>query len=381
MTLIPRFVRFCRFGTRHAACPPHACLILFQMKSLTILLTLAGLAGLTAAIAWTGFDSVLHAVSNIGFGGFLLTLAFQLIVNCVLGAAWHTAFPEISFRHLLGARMIRDAAGTCLPFSQVGGMVIGTRATCLRAVPGKSNGVGLTEATCANIVDITTEVMGQIAFILLAVTFLIAQTGSSSPLVRPVLIGAILLIFGIAGFVWTQRRSGKFISSAVRFLGRHIAGQWQNGATDNAEQVNEYMERAWSRTGRIAAGAAIHLIGWIGSAGVLWLTYKLLHADLGFAGAIAIEGVACGVMSASFLVPAGLGVQEGAYMTLGAAFGIDPTISLGISLLRRARELSIGIPVLAIWQISEMYLLKQNNKSLEPAETTLPSPSGDQHVG
>lgn len=92
------------------------------MKKLTVFLTFLGLVVVTAAMAWSGFDSVLRAVMRIGLGGFLLMVCCQLAVDGVLGMAWHAAFPEIGYVRLLLARMVRDAAATCLPFSQVGGL-------------------------------------------------------------------------------------------------------------------------------------------------------------------------------------------------------------------------------------------------------------------
>ena len=55
-------------------------------------------------------------------------------------------------------------------------------------------------------------------------------------------------------------------------------------------------------------------------------------------------------------------MQEGSYMTLGHAFGLDPSLCLALSLLRRGREIGIGIPVLLLWQLNEMRTLKKSNR-------------------
>ena len=99
------------------------------LKKLTILLTLLGLCAITAAMAWSGFGSVVAAVSRIGVAGFLLTILAQLAVNAVLGCAWHAAFPSMGYRHLLSARMVRDAAPTRRPFSKLGVSGLGLRAS------------------------------------------------------------------------------------------------------------------------------------------------------------------------------------------------------------------------------------------------------------
>ncbi|NHO32564.1 lysylphosphatidylglycerol synthase domain-containing protein [Acetobacter fallax] len=345
------------------------------MKKLTILLTLLGLAVITAATAWSGFGSVADAVMRIGAGGFIITVLAQVGVDLVLGAAWHAAFPAMSFLHLFKARLVRDSAATCLPFSQLGGIVLGIRATCRHhGVHGNDEGpVEWPEAACANVVDITTEVLGQIVFILLSVTLLAIGAGSN-PLVKPVIIGALLLAIGIAGFIWTQQRGGTAVKRTVRFLGQHIAGQWQATMLDGASTLQTLMDDAWSHPGRISASAAIHFAGWVSSAGLLWLTVLLLGSHLSFLDAIAIEGVTCGLLSASFLVPAGLGVLEGAYMALAHSFGLPSSVGLALALLRRGREFSIGIPVLLLWQASEMRSLRARTNAASDAVTDQPNP-------
>ncbi|ATJ89589.1 hypothetical protein HK16_14925 [Acetobacter senegalensis] len=325
------------------------------MKKLTIFLTLLGLLAITAAMAWSGFGSVVHAVMRIGLGGFLLMVCCQLAVDGVLGLAWHAAFPEIGYLRLLGARMVRDAAATCLPFSQLGGIVIGIRATCSgHGLHGReARQVDLPEAACANLVDITTEVMGQVAFVLLGVAFLVAHQ-RNSPFVMPVIIGAVFLIVGTAGFIWTQRHGGSIFRRFGGMFTRSLASQWHDSVLNGADDLQERMEAVWGRPGRICASAAYHLVGWLGSAAMLWMTAGFLGASLSFPNAVAVEGVTCAIMSLGFLVPGSLGVQEGAYMALGHAFGIDSSVSLGLSLLRRGRELAIGIPVLLLWQFMEV---------------------------
>ena len=58
-------------------------------------------------------------------------------------------------------------------------------------------------------------------------------------------------------------------------------------------------------------------------------------------------------MRAASIIAALAGVQEGAYILIGAAFGLTPEMALALSLLKRARDLTIGLPVLGIWQIRE----------------------------
>jgi len=52
-----------------------------------------------------------------------------------------------------------------------------------------------------------------------------------------------------------------------------------------------------------------------------------------------------------------VGVQEGAYVLIGASFGLTPEMALAISLIKRARDLVIGLPALGVWQAVEGGLL------------------------
>jgi uncharacterized membrane protein YbhN (UPF0104 family) len=68
---------------------------------------------------------------------------------------------------------------------------------------------------------------------------------------------------------------------------------------------------------------------------------------------MAIESLLFAIRNAAFMVPSGLGVQEGAYALLGPLFGLPPEAALALSLLKRARDVAIGVPVLLSWQILE----------------------------
>ena len=50
--------------------------------------------------------------------------------------------------------------------------------------------------------------------------------------------------------------------------------------------------------------------------------------------------------------------QEAGYAGLGAIFGVAPELSLAVSLVRRGRDLAVGVPVLLIWQFFEMRQLR-----------------------
>ncbi|MCQ8278042.1 lysylphosphatidylglycerol synthase domain-containing protein [Acetobacteraceae bacterium KSS8] len=329
------------------------------MKTVSILLAVLGVALLTFLAGWFGAGAVLKAVLSVGAGGLAALVLAQLATDLVLGAAWTVACPGIGFRRLIAARIVREAATTCLPFSQVGAILIAIRATCFPA-RRRRRAVLWPEASAANVVDITVEVLGQILFVMLGLLFLLDRRPDSS-FAGPVALGMGLMLLAMAAFIVAQRSASGVLRRLLSALGRHVAGQWRDAMRDGIDALQDRLNRFYARPGRLVVAALIHFAAWTASAGSVWLGYRLLGSPIGFGEALAVEGVASGVLSVSFLVPAALGVQEAAYVALGSLFGVEPAVSLGLSLLRRGRDLLIGIPALLCWQLLEIVRLRRHD--------------------
>lgn len=332
------------------------------LKKLTLILFILGLGLITAIAAWLGFGSVAKAFFSIGIGGFSLLILWQLGVDLVLGLAWQAVYPPLGFIRLTLSRLVREAAISCLPFSVVGGLLISIRATSSLSgtLPHKTP-ISWAEAASANIIDITTEVMGLAFYVLLGLLCLFVFHPSSD-LEKPALIGAGLLVVGTIGFVWTQKNSSAVLSRFAKFLGKFIAGSWKNTVVNGVDSFQTYLDYTWDKPSWVGKSAFLHAIGWIANTGSTWLAFRFLGVPLSFTDAMVIEALTCAITSATFIVPGNLGVQEAAYITMGAVYGINPDLSFSVSLLRRARDMTIGFPVLLIWQGFELSSLKRKKK-------------------
>ncbi|HLI21128.1 MAG TPA: lysylphosphatidylglycerol synthase domain-containing protein, partial [Stellaceae bacterium] len=113
------------------------------------------------------------------------------------------------------------------------------------------------------------------------------------------------------------------------------------------------IDAVYAHRGRLAAGFLLHFAGWIASAVETWIALHLMGVDLGIAAVITIESLLYAIRSVAFAVPNAVGVQEGAYVMLGAVFGLPPDMALALSLLKRGRDITIGVPVLLAWQALE----------------------------
>jgi uncharacterized membrane protein YbhN (UPF0104 family) len=72
-------------------------------------------------------------------------------------------------------------------------------------------------------------------------------------------------------------------------------------------------------------------------------------------------------------MPMGLGVIEGGYVVVGGLFGLSPEFALALSLIKRVRDITIGLPALAIWQAMEGRRLLASPASPKPDPTGTPS--------
>jgi len=103
----------------------------------------------------------------------------------------------------------------------------------------------------------------------------------------------------------------------------------------------------------LAASAALHLLAWIGSGGGTFIAFRLVGGQVSLADALALEALLCTLRSVAAFVPAALGVQEAGYAMLAPLFGLPAEMGLAVSLLKRAREIVIGVPSLVYWQMVE----------------------------
>src|SRR4029077_15772323 len=107
----------------------------------------------------------------------------------------------------------------------------------------------------------------------------------------------------------------------------------------------------------LLAASVWHLAGWLAQVGETWLVVSLLGHPVSWAGALAIESLAAGARGAAFVVPGGIGVQEGALVAVSAAFGVPVPTALALGIIKRGRELLVGAPALVAWGVAERHTI------------------------
>ncbi|HEX3754579.1 MAG TPA: lysylphosphatidylglycerol synthase domain-containing protein [Rhizomicrobium sp.] len=309
-------------------------------------IVVALVAGLVAAVylLWAiGFGAVFASVARIGVGGLALLCCYYLVVFGILAAAWIFLLPSAERRALSDyylARLVRDSIAEISPFSPVGGMVAAARLMVLK-------GMGAAWAAASVAADATTEAMAQVAFLAfgLAVGFAqFRQLPASGPLTEAMVAVLLLAVPGIALLIFLQKRGARFAEKiAARFF-----PEMQRGVSFRAA-----IETLYDSPSRLAISAALHLAGWVGAGGATWIAFRLAGGHIGLVPAIALEALLCTIRSIAAFVPAAIGVQEAGYAMLAPLFGLPAEMGLAVSLIKRAREIALGVPALLYWQSIE----------------------------
>jgi putative membrane protein len=190
------------------------------------------------------------------------------------------------------------------------------------------------------------ELVSQIVFTLFGLSlFLIVYPGKG--IGTSLLVGLSISAATVAGFILAQRKG---LFDLLERLPERLDLKWAWKALPEAESVQAGIHKIYCHYRRISIGAGWHLAGWVLGASEAWVGLWFMGHALPWSDALILESLAFALRTAAFVVPARLGVQEGGYVVLGALFGLSPEVALGLSLLKRAREISTGVPCLIIWQ-------------------------------
>jgi putative membrane protein len=311
------------------------------VKRGVIVAVVLGLAAVMAVVAFVGFAAVARAFLTLGWRSLATLVVCSAAPVTLLGTAWWTLDKPWRPRRWpvhVWARMVRDAGGELLPFSQLGGVVMGARAAVLQ-------GLAPAWASASMVVDVTTELIAQLGFTCLGIALLAARLDTGSmrhSLVAAALAGLAVTAAGAVGLIAFQRRGfGVVMALARRFLPAAAVGAAETGEIIGA------IHRRWAR---LVAATLIHLGAWVASGLSVWLALRAGGVDIGPLAILGLESLVLGLRSATVVAPMGIGVQEAGYAFLGPLFGLGPEVAVALSLLKRARDAAVGIPILFLWQ-------------------------------
>lgn len=314
---------------------------------MTRLAPLLALAGLVLAVVLIARDNVPGIIDLLLLAGpgLVLAGAFHLLPMVLNARAWQHLLPaanRASLARLTFATWLRESVNGLLPVARIGGEIVAYRVLRRAAVQP-------TDAAVSLVADVTLSALSQAGFALFGLGLLI-MLDITSMVTAQALIGVILLILLGAVFIVAQRAGA--LSAIMFTLDRLAAGRLRS-MVHEAHRIESATRVLYARHRAVLACLGWQLAGWLAGAGEIWLALYFLGQPRSLVDAIIIEALVQAISSAAFVVPAALGVQEGAFILIGAALGIDGTTSLALATARRLRDLIVFLPGLIAWQRAE----------------------------
>jgi putative membrane protein len=327
------------------------------MKHLARMLAIAGFVLAVALFVREDVRGIVDLVITAGPGLVVAGLFhfFPMIANA---RAWQRLLPaprRPGLRVLTWAIWVRESVNGLLPVARVGGEIIAFR-ILRRHVALQS------EAAASLVVDMGLSIFSQAGFALLGLGLLFAVTHTSVATTQLLLGVACMIPLGV-GFVLAQR--GGALSAVTRVLDRLFKGRFASAIT-RSERVENAIGDVYQRRGDLGACFAWQLVGWLLGAGEIWLALYFLGQPRSMLDALVVEALVQAISSAAFVVPGALGVQEGGFLLIGAALGIDGTTALALAAARRLRDVIVFFPGLIAWQWAETRVRPKPENASEP---------------
>ena len=309
--------------------------------SLAAGLAVAGCAAWAAVSAWRSITRVgaetVHALWLLP-----ALMALHLFQLWLSARAWRSLLPPGSLPGphndgLFSLRVVREGINSLLPVAHVGGEAVGAQLLARR-------GPSLAVSAASVVVDMTLEFVTQLTFLLIGIAILAAvSTGNGW---RGWLYAAAVIAVGLAGLITVQRFG---VLRMVERLSRRIAVRWPPAA--RLTGLDGAAAAIYRRPKALLDSAALHLVAWMLGTAETWAVLHALGWPVGVGTALVVESLGMAARSAGFAIPGALVVQETGFALAAAAAGLPNDAGLSLSLVKRVREVAVGLIGLMLWRV------------------------------
>ena len=263
----------------------------------------------------------------------------QLLLSAI---AWRALFTGLrpgsgTFYRL---RLIREGIDSLLPVAQVGGEIVGAGLLSQR-------GIAISQAGASVIVDVTLELLTQVVFLVAGLCALawLSPGGAWGSWGTALLTGT-----GVVAALLLGQRFG--LLRVLEALLRGIARRWPALAGTSLDGIHAAALDLYRRPLPLLRGTGLHLLSWMLGSIETWAVLNALGVPVTPLQAFTIESLGMAARSAGFAIPGALGAQEGGFVLAAAALGLPVGPALALSLVKRMREVLVGLVGLALWRLA-----------------------------
>lgn len=314
---------------------------------------IAALCGLVLAVwlVWREHPAaVLQLLQGAGMG-LVLAALLHILPMCANAWDWRTLIRPAqrpSFPAMLRLVWIRESINGLLPVARIGGEIVSFR------LLGRA-GVRPATAVASLVADMQLTLISQLVFALIAAGYVLGHSDSDTARI------AARFVWGIAALapvlvLFALVQHARPFERAAHVINRVTSGKVVDLVGKSA-RVDQSVKLIWRQKGVVVRYLFIwQTLQCLGYALEIWCALRVLGTQATFMQAFVIEALIQLVSSAAFLVPGGLGVQEGGFVLIGGLLGFDAPTCLALAGARRVRDLLFYVPGLLAWQAAEYVL-------------------------
>jgi putative membrane protein len=327
----------------------------------TAISLLVGLSIAIALIVTSDPGEILRLLLETGWW-MLAVLALNVAQIFASGLGWGPLIDDPRRPGVLGLawlRWVRVSANALLPIVQAMGELIRAQLLLRR-------GVNKLRVIASLAIDLGTEMASQIVFSLLGLAALLMIPHAAGGSAMTLAVVGTLLGAGLTGVFIAAQRWGLF--RLVEKLLPQLAARVGWTSLGELSGLHDTVVRLYSQPSRLWRSGAWHFASWLIGVLETWAALHALGIEAGLAEALVIESLGQAARSAGFFIPGALGVQEGGYVLICALFGIPPEQAIALVLVRRLRDIILGVPGIISWRWS----VAERRAAAGPAARSLP---------
>lgn len=304
------------------------------MKKFHLLSVCAGSALLLFLLWKIGIVQLWRQITTLGWG-LLPLILMEGIVDILHAIGWHYCLSgsprALPFMQVFKIRMAGFAINFLTPTAALGGEV--TKGTLL------SRDHQGADAVCGVLIGKLSFAVAHLLFVSVGVLFVVSRIQLPRALWIAMAVGSGLLALGLTGFYLVQKY-GKLGTLIRGLVERNFGGKFLRRIESEISGVDGalqrfYREHPWS----LSAAVCWHLAGF--SVGILqtWFFLHLLARDDSLLVATAVWVLATWFDLLTFVMPSGIGVQEGTRVIAFKALGFDSITGMTYGVVLRLQQI------------------------------------------
>nr|WKF55755.1 hypothetical protein HUO10_000199 [Paraburkholderia busanensis] len=310
----------------------------------------AALAGLLVSLwlVWHENPAAVLGALRVAGAGLLLAALVHVLPMLANACDWRSLIrganrPGVA--RMLHTVWVRESVNCMLPVARIGGEVVGFRLL-------RRRGVRPAMAIGSIIVDMQLTVISQLLFTMVGIGFLFAHAHSGALRLASQLAWGVVVLTPLFVLFAVMQHASPF-ERIGRILERMTSGKLAALVGPSA-RIDQTIKLIWRRRAVVLR----YLFFWqplqcFLTSLEIWLALYFLGERITLVEAVVIESLIQAISSAAFFVPGALGVQEGGFILIGGALGLDPSLCLALAGARRIRDLVMYVPGLIAWQFAE----------------------------